>query len=70
MSQCSQLVLDRWIFIREPVGLLVESISLGKRQQDGRTEVQTTYRFGQPPASEAESVDDLCMPDFKNGSRS
>jgi hypothetical protein len=55
---------------KQLVGLLVESISLGKRQEDGRTEIQTTYRFGPPPASEAESVDDSSMPDIKNGSLS
>jgi site-specific DNA recombinase len=51
------------------VGLLVESISLGKSQQEGRAEVQITYRFGPPPASDAES-DELSMPVVKNGSRS
>jgi hypothetical protein len=55
---------------KQLVGLLVESISLGKRQQDGRAEVQITYRFGPPPASDAESDDELSMPHFKNGSRS
>jgi hypothetical protein len=50
------------------VGLLVELISLGRSQQEGRAEVQVTYRFGPPPASDAES--DLSMPGLKNGSRS
>jgi hypothetical protein len=49
------------------VGLLVESISLGKRQEDGRAEAQITYRFGPPPDSEAESAYDSSMSGFKNG---
>jgi len=51
------------------VGLLVASISLGKSQEEGRAEVQITYRFGPPLASDAES-DDSFMPGLKNGSRS
>src|SRR5215212_205910 len=54
---------------KQLVGLLVESISLGKSQEGGRAEVQITYRFGPPPASDAES-DDSFMPGLKNGSRS
>jgi hypothetical protein len=48
------------------VGLLVESTSLGKSQQEGRAEVQITYSFGPPPASDTE-VDELSMPVVKNG---
>jgi hypothetical protein len=33
---------------KQLVGLLVESISPGKRQQDGRAELPITYRFGPP----------------------
>jgi hypothetical protein len=55
---------------KQLVGLLVESISLGKRQEDGRSEIRITYRFGPPPDSEAESGGDLSMPHLKNGSRS
>jgi site-specific DNA recombinase len=55
---------------KQLVGLLVESISLGKSQQEGRAEVQITYRFGPPSASDAESEEDLSMPVVKNGSRS
>jgi site-specific DNA recombinase len=55
---------------KQLVGLLVESISLGKSQQEGRAEVQITYRFGPPPASDTESGEDLSMPVVKNGSRS
>jgi hypothetical protein len=55
---------------RRLVRLLVESISLGKGQQDGRAEIQITYRFGPPPASDAESIEDSSMSVFKNGSRS
>jgi hypothetical protein len=55
---------------KQLVGLLVESISLGKSQQEGRAEVQITYRFGPPPASDSASEEDLSMPVVKNGSRS
>ena len=55
---------------KQLVGLLVESISLGKRQEDGRVETQITYRFGPSPDSEAESVDDSSMAGFKNGRES
>jgi DNA repair exonuclease SbcCD ATPase subunit len=55
---------------KQLVGLLVESISLGKSQQERRAEVQITYRFGPPPASDTESEEDLSMPVVKNGSRS
>jgi hypothetical protein len=48
---------------------LLIAISLGKSQQEGRAEVQITYRFGPPPASDTES-EDLSMPVVKNGSRS
>ena len=52
---------------KQLVGLLVESISLGKSQQEGRAEVQVTYRFGPPPASDAESEGDSSMSVVKNG---
>ena len=55
---------------KQLVGLLVESISLGKNQEGGRAEVQITYRFGPPPDSVSESEEDLSMPVVKNGSRS
>ena len=54
---------------KQLIGLLVKSISLGKSQQEGRAEVQITYRFGPPPASDAESGGSF-MPDLKNGRRS
>jgi site-specific DNA recombinase len=54
---------------KQLVGLLVESITLGKRQEGGRAEVQITYRFGPPPDSDAES-DGLSMSVLKKGSRS
>lgn len=37
---------------RRLVKLLVQSISADKRPEDGRTEIQVTYRFGPPPTSE------------------
>ncbi len=55
---------------KQLVGLLVGSISLGKSQQEGRAEIQITYRFGPPPDSDAESEEDLSMSVVKNGSRS
>jgi chromosome segregation ATPase len=55
---------------KQLVRLLVESISLGKSQQEGQAEVQITYRFGPPPDSDTESEEDLSMPVVKNGSRS
>ena len=59
---------------KQLIVLLVKTISLGKSQEDRRAEIQTTYRFGPPPAefpaSDAESVEGLSMPSLKNGSRS
>jgi site-specific DNA recombinase len=55
---------------KQLVGLLVESISLGRSQEGGRAEVQVTYRFGPPPASDAEPYSGTSMPGLKNGSRS
>jgi len=52
---------------KQLVGLLVEAISLGRSQQEGRPEVQITYRFGPPPDSDGEP-DALFVPHFKNGS--
>ena len=52
---------------KQLVGLLVEAISLGRSQQEGRPEVQITYRFGPPPDSDGES-DALSTPGLKNGS--
>jgi hypothetical protein len=54
---------------KQLLGLLVDSISLGKSQQEGRAEVRITYRFGPSPASDAES-DGSFMPALKKGSRS
>jgi hypothetical protein len=54
---------------RRLVKLLVQSISAGKRPDDGRTEIQVTYRFGPPPTSEDRPAQ-LSVGPFKNGSRS
>ena len=58
---------------RQLVRLLVAEITVGKKPEDGRTEVRITYRFGPPPAasdanysSEGGSFGD----EVKNGSRS
>ena len=55
---------------KQLVRLLVESSSLGKRQGDERVEVQITYRFGPPPASEAVPLEDSSIAPLRNGSRS
>lgn len=34
--------------VPEEAAILVQSISAGKRPEDGRTEIQITYRFGSP----------------------
>ena len=55
---------------KQLVELLVESISVGK-QDDGRAEIQVTYRFGPPPAPElSEAPEDASMLQFKNGRQS
>jgi ribosomal protein L29 len=54
---------------RRLVKLLVQSISADKRPEDGRTEIQVTYRFGPPPTSEVRP-DQSSVEPFKNGSRS
>jgi hypothetical protein len=58
---------------RQFVKLLVQSISAGKRPEDGRTEIQVTYRFGPPPGEgysdgSAGGEEDLFVDAFKNGS--
>ena len=55
---------------KQLVGLLAKSISPGKKQEDGRAEIQIPYRFGPPLASDTESDYELSMSVFKNGSRS
>ena len=54
---------------RRLVKLLVQSISADKRPEDGRTEIQITYRFGPPVASGAYPEDSSVVVG-KNGSRS
>jgi len=60
---------------RQLVKLLVQSISAGKRQEDGRTGIQMTYRFGPPPDEgyfdgSAGGEEDSFVVSFKNGNRS
>jgi site-specific DNA recombinase len=43
---------------RQLVRLLVQSISADKRPEDGRTEIQITYRFGPPSEATAEAYPD------------
>jgi len=55
---------------RRLVELLVESISVGK-QDDGRAEIQITYRFGPPPAPGlSEAAEDSSVVHPKKGSLS
>jgi hypothetical protein len=51
---------------RRLVKLLVGSISIDKRPEDGHTEIQITYRFGSPSASEG-YPEDSSVGSFKNG---
>ena len=55
---------------KQLVGLLLQSISVGKHDDDGLTEIQITYRFGPPPEPEGGPTGKLSMPHLKNGSRS
>jgi hypothetical protein len=50
---------------RQLVKLLVASISAGKRQEDGRTEIHVTYRFG-PPSSSGAPEEGSFVEAFKN----
>jgi hypothetical protein len=54
---------------RQLVKLLVDSISVGKRQEDGRVKIQITYRFG-PPSSSGVPEEDSFVASFKNGNTS
>lgn len=56
---------------RHLVKLLVQSITVGRKHEDGGIEVQITYRFGPPSPPSAEAYEeDSSMAGFKNGSRS
>lgn len=55
---------------RRLVKLVVQSISVGKHPEDGRTEIQITYRFGPPPAAPLTGASESSTVHFKNGSRS
>ncbi|MDQ5814232.1 MAG: hypothetical protein M3289_05875, partial [Actinomycetota bacterium] len=52
---------------RQLVKLLVDSISVGKRQEDGRAEIQITYRF-EPRVSSGLAEEGSSVESFKNGS--
>ena len=52
---------------RQLVKLLVDSISVGRRQEDGRAELHVTYRFG-PPDSSGAPEEGSFVESFKNGS--
>ena len=58
---------------KQLVGLLVAEVTVGKKPEDGRTEVRITYRFGPPPASGSAgspSQGGMFVSGLKNGSRS
>jgi septal ring factor EnvC (AmiA/AmiB activator) len=56
---------------RQLVKLLVQSITVGEKREDGSIEVRITYRFGPPPPPPAEAGgEEVSVADFKNGSRS
>lgn len=54
---------------RQLVKLLVAGITVGKRKEDGETEVRITYRFGTPPTPDVYPEDSFVVP-FKKGNRS
>jgi hypothetical protein len=56
---------------RQLVKLLVQSITVGKKHEDGGIEVRITYRFGPPssPPAEADGAE-VSVAGLKNGSRS
>jgi hypothetical protein len=56
---------------RQLVKLLVQSITVGEKREDGSIEVRITYRFGPPSPPPAEAGrGGVSVADFKNGSRS
>jgi hypothetical protein len=55
---------------RQPVKLLVQSITVEKKHEDGGIEVRVTYRFGPPSPPPAEAGGELSAVGLKNGSRS
>ena len=58
---------------RQLVRLLVAEVTVGKKPENGQTEVRIMYRFGPPPAaSNADYSSEVGMfgDDLKNGSRS
>ena len=56
---------------RHLVKLLVQSITIGKKHEDGGIEVRITYRFGPPSPPPADAGgEDSSVAGLKNGSRS
>jgi hypothetical protein len=56
---------------RHLVKLLVQSITVGKKHEDGGIEVRITYRFGPPSPPPADAGgEDSSVAGLKNGSRS
>ena len=56
---------------RQLVKLLVQSITVGKKHEDGGIEVRITYRFGPPSLPPAEAdPGEVSVAGFRNGSRS
>ena len=52
---------------RQFAKLLVQSIAVGKKHEDGRIEVRITYRFGPPSPLPAEAGGVLSVAGLKNG---
>ena len=56
---------------RQLVKLLVQSITVGKKHEDGGIEARITYRFGPPSPPPADAGgEDSSVAGLKNGSRS
>jgi hypothetical protein len=56
---------------RHLVKLLVQSITVGKKREDGSIEVRITYHFGPPPPPPAEAGgEEVSVAGFRNGSQS
>ena len=65
--KCTRVSRGLWQIVK----LLVQSITVGKKREDGRIEVRITYRFGPPSAPPGEAGGgELSVAGLKNGSRS
>ena len=72
-SRSPQEGLAKHLAAKQLVGLLVAEVTVGKKPEDGRTEVRITYRFGPPPTSGSAgspSHGGVFVSGLKKGSRS